>query len=82
VEPPQSNLRLIQISVGLDAVWAVTHEGSVWFRKGIKGEMAGLCEQLAVGTGWVDMSTKMILVSVAPNDQVINVKRYILIIIF
>ncbi|XP_011494826.1 PREDICTED: tectonin beta-propeller repeat-containing protein [Ceratosolen solmsi marchali] len=70
VEPPQSNLRLTQISVGLDAVWAMTHEGSVWFRKGIKGEMAGLCEQLAVGTGWVEMSTKMILVSVASNDQV------------
>uniref|UniRef100_A0ABD2WY66 Galectin domain-containing protein n=1 Tax=Trichogramma kaykai TaxID=54128 RepID=A0ABD2WY66_9HYME len=70
VEPPQPHLRLTQVSVGLDAVWAITHEGSVWFRKGIKGEMSGICEQLAVGTGWVEMSTKMILVSVAPNDQV------------
>ncbi|XP_014203430.1 tectonin beta-propeller repeat-containing protein [Copidosoma floridanum] len=70
VEPPQPELRLTQISVGCDAVWAVTHEGSVWFRKGIKGEMGGVCEQLAVGTGWVEMSTKMILVSVALNDQV------------
>lgn len=56
--------------MGLDAVWAVTHEGSVWFRKGIKGEMGGVCEQLAVGSGWVEMSTKMVLVSVASNDQV------------
>ncbi|KAJ8680209.1 hypothetical protein QAD02_015996 [Eretmocerus hayati] len=70
VEPPKPELRLTQISVGMDAVWTVTHEGSVWFRKGIKGEMASVCEQLAVGTGWVEMSTKMILVSVASNDQV------------
>ena len=70
VEPPQPELRLSQVSIGLDSVWAVTHEGSIWFRKGIKGEMGGMCEQLAVGTGWVEMSTKMITVSVAPNDQV------------
>ncbi|XP_058805378.1 tectonin beta-propeller repeat-containing protein isoform X2 [Phymastichus coffea] len=70
VEPPKLDLRLTQVSIGMDAVWALTHEGSVWFRKGIKGEMGGISEQLAVGTGWVEMSTKMILVSVAPNDQV------------
>lgn len=62
----------------MDSVWAMTHEGTVWFRKGIKGEMGGICEQLAVGNGWVEMSTKMITVSVAPNDQVNNItwKRY------
>lgn len=54
----------------MNAVWAVTHEGSVWFRRGIKGEMSGICEQLATGTSWVEMPTKMTLVSVAPNDQV------------
>ncbi|KAF7379139.1 tectonin beta-propeller repeat-containing protein isoform X1 [Vespula maculifrons] len=70
VEPPQKDLRLIQVSVGTDAVWAVTHDGNVWFRKGIKGEMSGVCEQLAAGTGWVEMLSKMALVSVAPNDQV------------
>lgn len=62
----------MQISVGTDAVWAVTHDGGVWFRKGIKGEMSGVCEQLASGTGWVEMLSKMALVSVAPNDQVIS----------
>lgn len=71
MEPPQADLRLVQVSVGNDAVWAVTHEGSVWFRKGIKGEMSGVCEQLSTGTGWVEMLSKMALVSVAPNDQVI-----------
>ncbi|KAL6266845.1 hypothetical protein P5V15_003674 [Pogonomyrmex californicus] len=70
VEPPQKDLRLIQVSVGTDAVWAVTHDGGVWFRKGIQGEISGVCEQLATGTGWVEMLSKMALVSVAPNDQV------------
>lgn len=51
-------------------MWAVTHDNSVWFRRGIKGEMGGVCQQLAVGSNWVEMSTKMILVSVASNDQV------------
>lgn len=70
VEPPQKDLKLVQVSVGTDAVWAVTQDGGVWFRKGIKGEMSGVCEQLATGTGWVEMLSKMSLVSVAPNDQV------------
>jgi len=70
VEPPQKDLRLIQVSVGIDAVWAITHDGGVWFRKGIQGEISGVCEQLATGTGWVEMLSKMALISVAPNDQV------------
>ncbi|KMQ88829.1 tectonin beta-propeller repeat-containing [Lasius niger] len=69
VEPPQKDLRLVQVSVGTDAVWAVTHDGGVWFRKGVQGEISGVCEQLATGTGWVEMLSKMALVSVAPNDQ-------------
>ncbi|XP_011065676.1 PREDICTED: tectonin beta-propeller repeat-containing protein [Acromyrmex echinatior] len=70
VEPPQKDLRLVQVSVGTDAVWAITHDGGVWFRKGIQGEISGVCEQLATGTGWVEMLSKMALISVAPNDQV------------
>ncbi|XP_076385311.1 tectonin beta-propeller repeat-containing peroxin 23 isoform X1 [Megachile rotundata] len=70
VDSPQKDLKLIQVSVGTDAVWAVTQDGGVWFRKGIKGEMSGVCEQMATGTGWVEMLSKMSLVSVAPNDQV------------
>ncbi|XP_033340443.1 tectonin beta-propeller repeat-containing peroxin 23 isoform X2 [Megalopta genalis] len=70
IEPPQKDLKLVQVSVGTDSVWAVTQDGRVWFRKGIKGEMSGVCEQLATGTGWVEMLSKMSLVSVAPNDQV------------
>lgn len=32
--------------------------------------MSGVCEQMGAGTGWVEMLSKMSLVSVAPNDQV------------
>lgn len=77
VESPQKDLRLVQVSVGTDAVWAVTHDGGVWFRKGIQGEISGVCEQLAIGTGWVEMLSKMALVSVAPNDQVIILILYL-----
>ncbi|KAK0174364.1 hypothetical protein PV327_010141 [Microctonus hyperodae] len=70
LEPPEKDLRLTHISIGLDSVWAVTSNGSVWFRKGIKGEMSGMCKQLATGTGWVQMLSKMALVSVASNDHV------------
>lgn len=76
VDPPQKDLKLIQVSVGTDAVWAVTQDGGVWFRKGIKGEMSGHCEQMATGTGWVEMLSKMSLVSVAPNDQVIHYNSF------
>ncbi|XP_012270435.1 tectonin beta-propeller repeat-containing protein [Orussus abietinus] len=69
VDPPQKDIRLTQVSVGMDAVWAVTNDGNVWFRKGIKGEMSGVCVQLATGTGWVEMMSKMTSVSIAPNDQ-------------
>lgn len=45
----------------------------VWFRKGIKGEGAGMSEELAAGCGWVEMVGRMNLVSVAANDQVFAV---------
>lgn len=77
VESPEKDLRLVQVSVGTDAVWAVTHDGGVWFRKGVQGEISGVCEQLATGTGWVEMLSKMALVSVAPNDQVIILILYL-----
>lgn len=78
VEPPQKDLRLIQVSVGTDAVWAITHDGGVWFRKGIQGEISGVCEQLAIGTGWVEMLSKMALISIAPNDQVTILINFLL----
>lgn len=70
VDPPGANLRLTQVGVGIDSVWAVTDNGSVWFRKGVSGQSSTVCEQMATGTGWVDMASKMALISVSPDDQV------------
>ncbi|GLH00192.1 Tectonin beta-propeller repeat-containing protein [Gryllus bimaculatus] len=70
VLPPDESLKLIQVSVGTNAVWAVTQDHRVWFRKGIRGEGSGMNEELARGSGWVEMVGNMSLVSVAANDQV------------
>ncbi|XP_049762873.1 tectonin beta-propeller repeat-containing protein [Schistocerca cancellata] len=69
VAPPEEG-KLSQVSVGTSAVWAVTRDHRVWFRKGIRGESCGVSEEAATGTGWVEMVGNMALVSVAPNDQV------------
>lgn len=64
------DLKLIHVSVGTNAVWAVTSDQRVWFRKGVRGESAGTSEELARGSGWVEMVGNMTIVSVAANDQV------------
>lgn len=70
IAAPEENLKLIQVSVGTNAVWGVTQDHRVWFRKGIRGESSGTNEELAKGSGWVEMVGNMSLVSVASNDQV------------
>lgn len=72
VRPPGENLRLIHVSVGTNAVWAVTNDKKVWFRKGIRGDASNISEDMAMGSGWVEMVGNMAYVSVAPNDQVNN----------
>ncbi|XP_022901913.1 tectonin beta-propeller repeat-containing protein isoform X3 [Onthophagus taurus] len=70
---PSDGLRIMQISVGVCCVWAVTHDKQVWFRKGVKADGAVISEENAVGCGWVEMVGKMSSVSVAANDQVLAV---------
>ncbi|CAA9994545.1 unnamed protein product [Nesidiocoris tenuis] len=72
VDSPENDIKLIQVCIGHDSVWAVTNDKRVWFRKGVKGESTGSTE-LATGTGWVEMVGTMGMVSVAPNDQVLAV---------
>lgn len=67
---PADNLRTMQISVGICAVWAVTQDKKVWFRKGIRADGAEVSEEMAVGCGWVDMVGNMSSISVTGNDQV------------
>lgn len=70
VRPPGDSLRLIHVSVGTNAVWAVSNDKRVWFRKGVRGDAANISEDMAIGSGWVEMVGNMAYVSVAPNDQV------------
>lgn len=48
----------------------MTSDKRVWFRKGIS---PGGGEEGAVGAGWVEMVGSMSQISVASNDQVINI---------
>lgn len=73
VKPPAMGVRIVQVSVGTNAVWCVTSDNHVWFRRGIKGELAGISEDAALGNGWVEMVGNMSNVAVAPNDQVFAV---------
>lgn len=74
---PTNGLKITQVSVGTNAVWCVCNDNSVWFRRGIKGEVAGLCEDAAIGNGWVEMIGNVSMVSVAANDQVRIIKSYL-----
>lgn len=51
----------------------VTNDNHVWFRRGVKGETAGISEDAAIGSGWVEMVGNISMVSVASNDQVFAV---------
>lgn len=76
-----NNLKIVQVSVGKNAVWCVCNDCSVWFRRGINGEISGECEDAAIGSGWVEMIGNISMVSVANNDQVyfkVLVLRYFL----
>lgn len=71
VSPPgDGKLKMVQVSVGTNAVWCVTNDHRVWFRRGIKGEIAGISEDAAIGNSWIEMFGNISQVSVAANDQV------------
>lgn len=74
VKPPgNGGLKIMQVSVGTNSVWCVTNDNHVWFRRGVKGESAGISEDSAIGSGWVEMVGNISSVSVAANDQVFAV---------
>lgn len=70
---PDAAARLTHLAVGTCSVWAVTQNKQVFFRKGVKGEGAGVSEELAAGRGWVEMVGRMSCVSVTANDQVFGI---------
>ena len=42
VAAPEDNLKIIQVSVGTNSVWAVSDDHRVWFRKGVRGGNGGV----------------------------------------
>lgn len=82
VASPEEGLKLSRVSIGTDSVWAITNDQRVWFRKGVKGNTCegSSSDELARGSGWVEMVGEMAMVSVAANDQVshtLNGKTYV-----
>jgi len=72
IKPPDDT-KLNIISVGCDAVWGISGDGRIWFRKGINGSTAGTSESSAMGKGWLEISGNMAHISVTANDQVFGV---------
>lgn len=72
VKAPEDT-KLSIISVGCDAVWSISTDGRVWFRKGINGAGAGTSEAFAIGKGWLEVGGNMAHISIGANDQVFGV---------
>ncbi|KAK4307589.1 hypothetical protein Pmani_020655 [Petrolisthes manimaculis] len=74
VAAPQDS-RLQHVGVGLRALWAVTRDNRVWFRRGLGGSGSGQdnLHDKDTGTAWLLMVGSLLLVTLGPNDQVLGV---------
>ncbi|XP_069761521.1 tectonin beta-propeller repeat-containing protein 1 isoform X3 [Narcine bancroftii] len=63
IEPQNSGNGFVQVSVGVNVLWAVTRDRKMWFRRGV-------CSENPIGTGWICMNIEMMMVNVGLNDQV------------
>ncbi|XP_063698434.1 tectonin beta-propeller repeat-containing protein isoform X2 [Culicoides brevitarsis] len=70
VKPPENGLKITCVSVGRNSVWCVTNDNHVYWRRGVKGDIAGVNEDAAIGNAWVEMVGNISQVSVTSNDQV------------
>ncbi|XP_014778842.1 tectonin beta-propeller repeat-containing protein 1 [Octopus bimaculoides] len=73
VSPPSASAKLMQVAVGKDTVWALSRDGQVWFRKGIRESDVENDLSAVTGTIWVEMVGLMSVISVGPNDQVFGI---------
>ncbi|KAG8180130.1 hypothetical protein JTE90_027084 [Oedothorax gibbosus] len=73
VEPPTPQDTLVQVSVGVHVVWAISKENKVWFRKGINGLLSGENNKCAVGSGWIEMVGNLSGISVGIDDQLFGI---------
>jgi tectonin beta-propeller repeat-containing protein 1 len=75
LDPPGPSSPLSMVAVGMNVVWAITRDKSVWFRNGIHGGGSGDSEALARGVKWVGMVGEMSMLSVGPLDQVVGIQE-------
>lgn len=69
VHPPENQL-LSQVSMGMNAVWGRTKDGTVWFRKGFDLMLSITDRNALTGSHWIQMPGRMSHLSIGPNDQV------------
>ncbi|XP_033117761.1 tectonin beta-propeller repeat-containing protein 1-like isoform X2 [Anneissia japonica] len=69
VQPPP-DIRICQVTVGSNALWAISTNYKVWFRTEFDAKKALLDKKYATGESWVLMIGQMSSISVGPNDQV------------
>ncbi|XP_013383971.1 tectonin beta-propeller repeat-containing protein 1 [Lingula anatina] len=68
VEAPSNEITFLQVSVGVNAVWAISRDGKIWFRRGVVGSSSD--QESVTGSGWIEMVGEMSMLSVGLNDQV------------
>uniref|UniRef100_A0A8C4N964 Tectonin beta-propeller repeat containing 1b n=1 Tax=Eptatretus burgeri TaxID=7764 RepID=A0A8C4N964_EPTBU len=68
VSPPEHEFGVVQVAVGTRVIWTVTSDGKVWFRTSVT-------PSCPAGVGWVEMPVHLIMLSVAPDDQVWAIER-------
>lgn len=73
VDPPSATSKLMQVAVGKNAVWALSRDGQVWFRKGIQENDLENDLTALTGSVWVEMVGLMSVISIGPNDQVFGI---------
>ena len=67
--PADGKSPLSHVSVGENAVWALSRDRRVWFRNGIRAASSGESESMARGTKWIEMVGELSMISVGPGDQ-------------
>ncbi|XP_031562764.1 tectonin beta-propeller repeat-containing protein 1-like [Actinia tenebrosa] len=70
LSPNNEICQLLQVSVGVNGVWALTKDEQVWFRKGVNTSQVNASIKEVTGTSWIQMVGRFLLLSVGPNDQV------------
>ncbi|XP_072028977.1 tectonin beta-propeller repeat-containing protein 1-like, partial [Amphiura filiformis] len=61
---------LSNVVVGTNAVWAITRNHKVLFRKGFEAIRAYIDAKACTGESWIEMIGKMAAISIGPSDQV------------